>query len=123
MNENFRRFDAGPDPFGRTWTVEFRWLQTAISIRHADAVDVKFQLTSGEDISEKVVSLPHPDLLALSGNAGRALTDPWCMKLAALHLKEMIETDRDMEKILVTTSLSDLERHNRVLEKPVPVRR
>jgi hypothetical protein len=42
MADNSRRFEAGPDPFGRTWQVEFRWLQTGISIRHADTVDVKF---------------------------------------------------------------------------------
>ena len=38
------------------------------------------------------------------------MTDAWVMKLAALHLKEMIETDEDMEKTLVTASLEDLER-------------
>ena len=36
MPENFRAFEAGPDPFGQTWQVEFRWIQNAISIRHAD---------------------------------------------------------------------------------------
>lgn len=121
--ENFRRFEAGPDPFGRRWTVEFRWLQNAISIRHADAIDVKFQLQNGEHMEEKVVSLPHPDLLALSAKTGRPLTDPWCMKLAALHLREMIETDRDMEKVLVTTTPEELDRYSRAIEKPVPVRR
>lgn len=121
--ENYRRFEVGPDPFGRTWTVEFRWLQTAISIRHSDSVDVKFQLMSGEEVSEKVVALMHPDLLALSHRSGRPLTDPWCMKLASLHVKEMIETDRDMDKTLVTTSPEDLERYTEMLERPVPVRR
>jgi hypothetical protein len=123
MIENFRRFDAGPDPFGRKWTVEFRWLQTAISIRHADAVDVKFQLISGDDVQEKVIAMSHPDLLALSSKTGRMLTDPWCMKLAALHIKYMIESDTDMEKGLVTVSFDDLDRHNSVLEQPAPVRR
>ena len=54
MVENFRKFNAGPDPFGRTWNVEFRWLQTAISIRHADTVDVKFEVaTEGEPNQRK----------------------------------------------------------------------
>ena len=49
MSENVRRFTAGPDPFGRVWEVEFKWHQTAISIRHADTVDVKYLLwTDGE---------------------------------------------------------------------------
>jgi hypothetical protein len=123
MMENYRRFDVGPDPFGRNWTVEFRWLQTAISIRHADTVDVKFQLISGEDVQEKVIALPHPDLLALSQKLGRPLTDPWCMKLAALHVRHMIETDQDMEKTLVTVGSADLERYAETLNQPAPVRR
>ena len=121
--ENFRRFEVGPDPFGRNWIVEFRWLQTGISIRHADTVDVKFQLISGEDVQEKVIALPHPDLLALSAKLGRPLTDPWSMKLAALHLHHMIETDEDMEKTLVTAGLYDLERYAEILDRPQPVRR
>jgi hypothetical protein len=123
MIDNFRRFDVGPDPFGRRWTVEYRWLQNGISIRGADTVDVKFQLFRGEDMEEKVIALSHPALLELSRKLNRPLTDPWCMKLAALHLQEMIETDRDMEKILVTPSLSELERHAATLDQPQPVRR
>jgi hypothetical protein len=123
MIENFRRFEVGPDPFDRMWQVEFKWLQTGISIRHADTVDVKFLLMQGEDVQEKVIALRHPDLLALSNKVGRPLTDPWCMKLAGLHLKNMIETDQDMEKTLVTASLQDLERYNQLLEEHVePVR-
>lgn len=121
--ENYRRFEVGPDPFGRNWIVEFRWLQTGISIRHADTVDVKFQLISGEDVQEKVIALPHPDLLTLSKQVGRPLTDPWCMKIAALHLRHMIETDEDMEKALVTVGLEDMARHAEVLNRTVPVRR
>ena len=111
MSENFRRFETGPDPFGRKWEVEFRWIQNAISIRHSDTVDAKFQLIRGDDVEEKVVALRHPDLLQLSAKLNRPLTDPWCMKLAALHLKEMIETDRDMDKPIAEPSLADLERH------------
>jgi len=111
MAENFRRFEAGPDPFGRTWEVEFRWLQTAISIRHADTVDVKFVLwTEGEPKQEKVVALQHAELLALSKSAGHALTDAWCLKLAGRHLKYMIESGEDLEKTLITLSSADLER-------------
>lgn len=111
MAENFRRFQAGPDPFGRTWEVEFRWLQTGISIRHADTVDVKFVVwTEGEPKQEKVIALSHPDLLALAARSGHPLTDAWCMKLAALHLKHMFESGEDLEKTLVTLSAAELER-------------
>jgi hypothetical protein len=117
MIQNFRRFEAGPDPFGRMWLVEFRWLQNAITIRHSDSVDVKFEVHQGENRDEKVVALTHPDLLALSRETNRPLTDPWCMKLAALHIRYMIETDLDMEKTLVTPSLADLQRCSSLLDE------
>ena len=94
-DQEFRDFKAGPDPFGRTWQVYFRWLQTGISIRHADTVDVKFGIgTSGEPFEERVIALPHPVLLALSKKFGHPLTDTWCMKLAAMHLKHMLRPAR-----------------------------
>jgi len=115
--ENWRRFSAGPDPFGRTWEVEFQWLQTGISIRHADTVDVKFYLwTAGEDKQEKVMALPHPALLDLSKETGHGLTDPWCMRLAGRHLEHMARTAEDWEKTLVTLAPEDLRRAAGVLE-------
>jgi hypothetical protein len=109
MPENYRRFQAGPDPFGRRWEVEFRWQQTGISIRHADTVDVKFQMwTEGEPHQEKVIALPHPGLLELSRETGHTLTDAWCLRLAGAHLAAMIASGEDLEKTLVTLSLADL---------------
>ena len=108
--QNFREFEAGPDPFGRTWKVEFKWLQTAISLRHSDSVDVKFILRGDDTTLEKTISLRHPDLLELSEKTGRPLTDPWCSRLAALHLKYLIETGEDMEQGLVTPSPQQLAR-------------
>ena len=112
MIMNAREFQAGPDPFGRTWQVHFGWLQTGTSIRHADTVDVKFGVSAdGEPFEERVIALPHPALLAVSAKMGHPLTDPWCMKLAALHLKRMIETGEDIEKTLVTVQPNELERY------------
>jgi hypothetical protein len=116
MPETYRRFEAGPDPFGRHWHIEFRWLQTAISIRHADTIDVKFILWTreapeqgGEPKQEKVIALPHAALLALSAKTGHPLTDPWCLKLAARHLNHMIKSGEDLEKTLVTLSAQELD--------------
>ena len=118
MLEDFRSFEA-TDPFGRTWKVEFLWQQNAISIRHADAVDVKFELVSGERRLSKVIALPHPGLLELSRKTGRPLTDSWCSRLAALHLREMIETGEDMDKIVITPTFEMLEKHHAAMEQPV----
>jgi hypothetical protein len=106
---NFRQFEAGPDPFGRQYTVYFKWLQTAISLRHADTVDVKFVLEEGGTRTEKTIALPHPDLLAVSKGIGRPMDDPWCARLATRHLVHLIETGEDMEKDLVTVPLAELK--------------
>src|ERR1035438_6966561 len=109
---NFRQFEAGPDPFGRKFQVLFKWLQTAISIRHADTVDVKFILVDDEGRkSEKTIALPHAGLVQVSRETSRAMDDPWCARLAVLHLLRLVETGEDMDKNLVTLSLSELQRY------------
>jgi len=114
--QNFRQFDAGPDPFGRVWKVEFKWLQTAISLRHSDTVDVKFVLHDGECRVEKTIALPHVDLLQLSKKKGRTMTDAWCSRLAALHLKHILETGEDLEKELITVSAKELAEYDGQLQ-------
>jgi hypothetical protein len=105
---NFRQFEVGPDPFGRKWQVLFKWLQTAISLRHSDTVDVKFVLESDGTKVQKQIAMPHVDLLELSRRTGREMSDSWCSRLAALHLRHMVENGEDMEKDLVTVRLDEL---------------
>ena len=109
---NFRQFEAGPDPFGRKYQILFKWLQTAISIRHADTVDVRFiLLNENEAQTQKTIALPHADLRRVSEETGRAMDDPWCARIAALHLQRLIATGEDMEKDLVTVLPADLRRY------------
>ncbi|MBV8070367.1 MAG: hypothetical protein JO270_10715 [Acidobacteriaceae bacterium] len=116
MSEQARLFDAGPDPFGRTWHVQFRWLQTGISIRHADTVDVKFFINTADGpVEEKVIALPRAALLDMANLRGRPLSDPYCLRLAAAHLRHMIETSEDMEKTLVTVSPEELAAYDNEL--------
>ncbi len=111
MIENPRSFEAGRDPQGNVWKGELVWLQTATSIRHADSVDVKFKLSSGGRVLEKVVALPHPALLTLAAEHNRVLTDPWCMRLAAAHIVQAVKTGEDMEKGLITVTPEQLRRY------------
>jgi len=109
---NYRQFEAGPDPFGRKFQVYFKWLQTAISLRHADTVDVKFLLedeNGGQ--TGKTIALPHADLLAASRELNRPMDDPWCARIAAFHLLHLVATGEDMEKDLVTVAPPDLRRN------------
>ena len=105
---NFRQFEIGPDPFGRKWAVLFKWLQTAISLRHSDTVDVKFVLQSEDTRVQKQIAMPHAELLELSRHTGHEMSDAWCARLAALHLKCMVESGEDLEKDLVTVRLHEL---------------
>jgi len=123
MQDNPRKFEA-TDPFGRKWTVNLEWLQNAISIRHADAVDVKWGLTADDGTEmERVVALPHPYLLRVAKALGRELTDSWCIRLAGEHVRQMVETWEDMEKTIVTPALEQLEAGAKKLESVLAVTR
>lgn len=117
MMQSFREFDAGPDPFGRTWHVLFKWLQTAISLRHSNSVDVKYMLTSGEESLEKTVSMSLPQLVELAKRGSTKVNDPWCSRLAMQHLRYLVESGEDMEKSLVTPSKDQLASYQSVLTK------
>lgn len=108
MVENFRNFVTGPDPFGRTWTITFRWQQNAISIRHADTIDTKWTIECEGESQDKVIALPLPILIKVAQDQQRQITDGWCMKLGGLHLIEMLSTWQDMDKELVTASLEEI---------------
>ena len=113
---NFREFEAGPDPFGRKFNVMLKWLQTAISLRHADAVDVKFILVDEKGArSEKTIALPHAELLIASAGTGRPMDDAWCARIAQMHLLRLVGTGEDMEKDLVTVTPRDLTAYAREL--------
>ena len=115
---NFRQFDAGPDPFGRKFQVLFKWLQTAISLRHSDTVDVKFILVEENGgRAEKTIALPQAELPRAAAKLGRQVDDAWCSRIAASHLLHIIETGEDLEKELVDVSPADLDRYARELER------
>jgi hypothetical protein len=115
MVENFRNFETGPDPFGRSWKIAFLWQQNAISIRHADTIDTKWILECDGEKQEKVVALPLPLLMKVAEQQSRSITDAWCMKLGGLHLIEMLSSWQDMDKVLVTTSLEELSKYSAII--------
>jgi hypothetical protein len=109
---DFREFEAGPDPFGRKFQVMFQWLQTAISLRHADTIDVKFLLADESGArTGKTIALPRAGVMAVAAETGRAVDDAWCARLAELHLLRQVQTGEDMERDLVTVSPADLGRY------------
>jgi hypothetical protein len=118
--ENFRDFQVGPDPFGRTWHALFKYLQTGISIRHADSVDVCFVIDSpenGEPAQQKIVVLPHAELREFSKRTGRAISDTWCSRLALCKLRQVIENGEDMDKDYLTVSPQELEEYDAAIRR------
>ncbi len=67
--------------------------------------------------AQKTIALPHADLLALSRETGRQMDDPWCCRLAALHLLHLVETGEDMEKDLVTVAPAALRQYAQELAR------
>lgn len=112
LMENFREFSAGPDPFGRTWHAQFKYLQTGISIRHSDSVDVCWILDNGDEKLRKVIVIPNEDLRAYSKRTGRTISDPWCARIALCKLKHAVETAEDLEKDYLPVTPREIEEYD-----------
>ena len=115
--ENFRDFQIGPDPFGQTWHALFKYLQTGISIRHSDSVDVRFVLDNGTDRMQKTVVLPHADVRAYAERSGRKISDAWCSRIAGLKLQRAIENAEDIEKDYLLVTPKEIEEFDAVIRK------
>jgi hypothetical protein len=86
-----RRFEVVSPLTGTTYHVEFRWMQTGISLRNSDTVDVKF-LVNG---AGRIVALPHGALERACRLQGVPLRDELCVRLAAEHLGRALENGED----------------------------
>lgn len=106
--ENFREFSLGPDPFGRVWQVLFKYLQTGISIRHSDSVDVCFILTSDDEKMVRTAVIPHGEVRAYAQRTGRKVSDAWCARIAICKLRQMIENWEDTEKTYLTVTPKEI---------------
>jgi len=118
--ENFRDFQVGPDPFGRSWHALFKYLQTGISIRHADSVDVCFVIEAtdgGEPARQKIVVLSHPEIRDFSKRTGREITDTWCSRMAVCKLRQVIENGEDMDKDYLTVTPHEIEEYDAAIRK------
>jgi hypothetical protein len=117
LMENFREFSAGPDPFGRTWHAQFKYLQTGISIRHSDSVDVCWMLDNGDEKVHKVVVIANEALRAYSKRTGRTISDPWCARIALCKLKHAIDTAEDMEREYLAVTPGEIEEYDAKIKR------
>jgi hypothetical protein len=90
--------------------VLFKFLQTAISIRHSDSVDVRFILSSGDETMQRTVVIRNADLKAWAAKGtGRQVNDPLCSRVAMLKLRQAVETAEDLEKDYIVVTSAELE--------------
>jgi hypothetical protein len=115
--ENFRDFDAGVDPFGRTWHAQFKYLQTGISIRHSDSVDVRFVLSNGDEQVQKTIVIPNAAIRDYAQRAGRKISDPWCSRIAMCKLRNAVDTAEDLEKDYLTVTPQDIVAYDATIRK------
>jgi hypothetical protein len=115
--ENFRDFDAGVDPFGRRWHAQFKYLQTGISIRHSDSVDVRYVLDNGEEQVQKTVVIPNADIRAYTLRTKRPVSDAWCSRVAVCKLRHVIETAQDLEKDYLPVAAHEIEEYDSAIKK------
>jgi hypothetical protein len=83
----YREFVTRSSLTRQEYKCRFVYLQTAISLRHSDTVDAKFQV----DGSGVVVALPHTAWSEYQKRTGQTLPDELAATVAALLLQEALE--------------------------------
>ena len=90
---DYRDFQVRSSLTQQDYHCQFVYLQTAISLRHSDTVDVKF-LVNGTGV---VVALPHTAWVEYQHRTGQPLTDGHASEVAASLLQEALERGDDIE--------------------------
>lgn len=106
MYEDFQAVDRWT---GNKVRCIYKALIVAIATRHADAVDVKFDVGS----RGVWIALPHTAWAEYSRSTGKVITDPMAVQIAGRYLKQLIETGeengRDMYSMTKEEVLENLE--------------
>jgi len=100
MQENTiqdRSFTCVSQLDGTVFRCHFLFIQTAISLRHSDTVDVRF-MVNGRRIT---VALPHVAFVEYAKRTGGVLTDEGAIDVARACLQERLEKGEDVEEITV----------------------
>src|SRR5262249_3665799 len=90
---DYRDFQVRSSLTQQDYHCQFVYLQTAISLRHSDTVDVKFRV-NGEGV---VIALPHTAWVEYQHRTGQPLTDQLAAQVAASLLQEALERGDDVE--------------------------
>lgn len=94
------------------WTGEdlhCRWKANivAIATRHADAVDVRFEVNG----KPMWIALPSVAWVEQKKRAGKVITDQLTAQIAGRYLKQLIEEGYDARREVYTMSVDDVLQH------------
>jgi hypothetical protein len=79
----------------------------AIATRHADAVDVRFDV-NGRTLW---IALPNTAWVAQKARAGKVITDQLTAQIAGRHLKQLIEEGYDSRREIYTLTVDEVLAH------------
>ncbi len=82
---------------GTVFRCHFLFIQTAISLRHSDTVDVRFMVNG----KRMTVALPHVAFVEYAKRTGGVLTDGGAVEVAEACLSDRLERGEDVEEITV----------------------
>ncbi len=93
------------------WTGEdllCRWKANVVAIatRHADAVDVRFEVNG----RPMCIALPCTAWLELKKRSGKVITDQMAVQVAGLYLKMLIEEGYDSQREVYTMTVAEILR-------------
>ena len=103
MYEDFRVTDR--------WTGEdllCRWKANVVAIatRHADAVDVRFEVNG----RPMCIALPCTAWLEQKKRSGKVITDQMAIQVAGFYLKQLIEEGYDSQREVYTMTVAEILR-------------
>src|SRR5450755_782388 len=94
----------------------YQALIVAVATRHADAVDIKFQV----DGRPVWVALPLPAWVEYKKRTGKTITDPLAIEIAGHYLKVALETGEGLGREMYSLTTEETIRHVAALVDEVP---
>jgi len=79
----------------------------AIATRHADAVDVRFNVNG----RPMWIALPNEAWVAQKARTGKVITDQLAAQIAGRHLKQLIEEGYDSQREIYTMTVAEVLAH------------